>query len=88
MPNNPTRWVEGPNGMFLIELQDDGQWSVARPFPPESNRGRDYMQDSAGSIGWKTCDEAMWVAKGHAGLIPPPDRRGLVAHSRKLHVDA
>ena len=76
-----TRWVDGPNGLFLIELQDDGQWSVAQVFE-EKYRGRDYMQDSAGRMGWPTSDAAMWVAKGHAGLIPPPDRRGLVAHSR------
>ena len=78
-------YVNGEGGTFLIELEDDDRWSVKQLFGDKSQiQGSEYMRDTAGRFGWNTREEAIHVARDHAGLIPPPDRRGLVAHSRKL----
>lgn len=89
---------EGPEGTYSVELQDDGQWSVDLIFAGEAQdfldhgnvndkiKGSRFVQDSAGRIGWGTREEALQVARVHAGIFPSPDRRGLVAHSRELYV--
>lgn len=79
--------VEGPEGAFRIEFQDDERWSVEQILSDKPLiKGSTFVRDSAGRMGWGTRDEAIQVARGHAGLIPPPDRRGLVAHTRRLYV--
>lgn len=84
------RWyTNGKGGTFLVELEDDNRWSVKQLFGDDilrksSIQGSQYMRDSAGRFGWNTRDEAIHVARDHAGLIPPPDRRGLVAHTKAL----
>ena len=79
------KWVEGPEGTFIIELEDDDRWSVKKIFGDGSLQGSQYMLDGAGrTFGWDNCSDAVYAAKQHAGLIPVPDRRGLVAHSRNL----
>ena len=80
--------VEGPEGTFRIEFQDDDRWSVEQILSNEPLvKGSTFIRDSAvrtPSFGWGTRDEAIQVARGYAGLIPPPDRRGLVAHTKAL----
>jgi len=80
----------GPKGLYSIKLQDDGQWSVELDFNKSTGLlGSGFVRDSADRMGWETRDEAMKVAYVHAGInqhfiFPPPDRRGLVEHSRKM----
>ncbi len=85
-------YVKGDNGTFIIDLEDDDRWSVKQLFGGGASiQGSEYVRDTAGHMGWKTRNEAVDVARGHAGLAPLrvldplPDRRGLVAHSRALH---
>ncbi len=82
--------IHGPKGLYSIELQDGGQWSV-KLYPEDvpALKVSKFVLDEAGNIGWQTRDEAVKVAYIHAGInqhciFPPPDRRGLVAHSRNL----
>ncbi len=78
---------EGKDGVFAIEYQDDDSWSAEHLLVGDIT-GSQYLLDEAGNMSWDTRIEAVTVAQRHAGLIPPippPDRRGLVAHSRKLH---
>jgi hypothetical protein len=79
--------VEGPLGKFRVELHEDDRWSVEQTLSEDRIKCSKFVRDSEGRFGWETYKEAMNVAANRAGLIPyaPPDRRGLVAHSRALH---
>ena len=80
---------EGKDGVFAIEYQDDDSWSAEHLVASGNITGSQYLLDEARNFSWDTRIEALTVAKRHAGIIPPippPDRRGLVAHSRKLYV--
>ncbi len=79
---------EGKDGVFTIEYQDDDSWTVEHLLVSGDITCAQNLLDEEGNISWDTRIEALTVAKRHAGLIPPippPDRRGLVAHSRALH---
>ncbi len=75
---------------YIIELKNDGRWSVERI--PRDRPGirttavktATIVRDSEGRFGWDTREEAMEVARKHAGIFPLPDRRGLVEHTRAL----
>ncbi len=54
---------QGPEGLYSIELQDGGQWSVK--LYPEDVPGlkvSKFVLDKAGNIGWQTRDEAVEAA--------------------------
>ncbi len=89
--------VIGPRGTYEIDFQDDGQWSVEKIFGGGIPRGQMAVLTGSTVIGMlPTARKAMARARSAAGLPPfeytgsrpasrpIPDRRGLVAHSRKL----
>jgi hypothetical protein len=78
---------EGKDGTYAIEYQDDDSWTAEHLLVSGDITCSQDMKDEAGNISWDTRIEAVNVAMRHAGIIPPippPDRRGLVEHSRKL----
>ena len=78
---------EGKDGVFAIEHQDDDSWTAEHLLVSANITGSQNLLDEAGNMSWDTRAEAVTVAKRHAGLIPPippPDRRGLVAHTRAM----
>jgi hypothetical protein len=86
--------VVGPGGQFRVELQDDHGvgpmiWSIEHIICDDSATGGAIGSQFVGQFA--TQEEAIDNAKRMAGWTapvappPPPDRRGLVAHSRSLH---
>ena len=89
--------VEGPEGLFRVDLQDDNKWSVDYILSDDPN-----LQGSRLVGVYRTRVEAVESARLHANGIhggdgslkfgdglgistkpePVPDRRGLVAHTR------
>ncbi len=75
--------VEGPDGTFRVELQGDDLWSVNQILVDDRPNG---PIGSNVICSHPTAERALLCAHKRAGLPtrPLPDRRGLVAHSRKL----
>ncbi len=76
--------VEGPDGTFRVELhQGDDQWLVHQILVDDRPNGPIGTNFACSH---PTAKRALDCARARAGLPtrPLPDRRGLVAHSRKL----